>query len=390
MQAIVIDQLLSLLQAEGVCMAMLDSERGTIVYEAACGRWSNLAGKRHAAGQGTAGKVIESGAAIVREEGQPILAEDPPPLRKSHSLACVPLAVESQPMGCLVVGRELPIQPEDLRLLTAVAEMAANAIHRAGLMEPLEERVADRTRELKAANVRLRELDSLKSEFVTNVSHELRTPITNILLYLDLVDQPVDEQRRSEYIAILKRESERLGRLIEDLLTLSRIERGVLPLDFQPHALDPLIAEVIAAHEARAQAKGVRLHHELNATLPVVMVSREQIAQVFTNLVGNAIAYTPPGGTVAMCSEIWLEDGKARVAVRVRNDGPPIPPEDLPRIFERFYRGRTAQQTGEPGTGLGLSISREIVERHGGRIEVASSQAEGTVFTVWLPADGRS
>ena len=164
----------------------------------------------------------------------------------------------------------------------------------------------------------------------------------------------------------------------------------MLPLDFQPHALDPLIAEVIAAHEVRGQAKGVRLSHELNPTLPVVLVSREQILQVFTNLVGNAIAYTPPGGTVAMCSETWLEDGRARVAVRVRNDGPPIPAEDLPRIFERFYRGRTAQQAGEPGTGLGLSISREIVERHGGRIEVASSQAEGTVFSVWLPADGRT
>jgi signal transduction histidine kinase len=385
----VTDQLLSLLQAEGVCVAMLDEEHESIIYEAACGRWSGLAGKRCPAGQGTAGRVIESGASIVREEGNPVSADDPPPLRKVRALACVPLGVENQPMGCLVVGRELPIQPEELRLLTAVSEMAANAIHRAGLMETLEARVADRTRELKAANLRLRELDSLKSEFVTNVSHELRTPITNILLYLDLVDQPVDDQRRSEYISILKRESERLGRLIEDLLTLSRIERGVLPLDFQPHALDPLIAEVIAAHEARARAKGIRLTHELNPALPVVLVSREQISQVFTNLVGNAIAYTPPDGQVAMCSETWLEDGRAQVAVRVRNDGPPISAEDLPRIFERFFRGRTAQQMGEPGTGLGLSISREIVERHGGRIEVTSSESEGTLFTVWLPADSR-
>ncbi|MCJ7513472.1 MAG: sensor histidine kinase, partial [Anaerolineales bacterium] len=123
--------------------------------------------------------------------------------------------------------------------------------------------------------------------------------------------------------------------------------------------------------------------------LPVALVSREQILQVFTNLIGNAVAYTPPGEEVAVCSEIWLEDGRARVAVRVRNDGPPIPAEDLPRIFERFYRGKTAQQTGEPGTGLGLPISRQIVERHGGRIEASSTEAEGTTFTVWLPADGR-
>jgi PAS domain S-box-containing protein len=390
MQAIVIEQLLDLLQAEGVCTAMLDAGQEHIVYEAACGRWSGLAGKRHPAEQGTAGRVIEGKTAIVRDEGQPVSADDPAPLRKTRALASVPLAVGDRPMGCLVVGREHSIQPEELRLLTAVSEMAANAIHRAGLMETLEARVAERTGELQAANLRLRELDSLKSEFVTNVSHELRTPITNILLYLDLVDQPLDEQRRSEYVSILKRESERLGRLIEDLLTLSRIERGVLPLDFQPHALDPLIAEVVAAHEARARTKGVHLAHELNPTLPVVLVSREQIAQVFTNLVGNAIAYTPAGGQISLCSEIWIQDGQAKVAVRVRNDGPPIPAEDLPRIFERFFRGRTAQQTGEPGTGLGLSISREIVERHGGRIEVTSTRAEGTVFTVWLPADGRT
>ncbi|MCJ7512186.1 MAG: GAF domain-containing protein, partial [Anaerolineales bacterium] len=311
MEAIVIDQLLQMMQADGVCVAMLDPGHEMIAFEAACGRWAGLAGKRQLAGQGTAGKVIESGASIVREEGQPVLEEDLPALRKARSLAGVPLTVEARPMGCLMVGRERPIQPEDLRLLTAVAEMAANAIHRAGLVESLEARVTERTRELKAANVRLRELDSLKSEFVTNVSHELRTPITNILLYLDLVDQPLEDQRRSEYVSILKKESERLGRLIEDLLTLSRIERGVLPLDFQPHALDPLIAEVMAAHEARAQARGVALKHELNPALPVALVSREQILQVFTNLIGNAVAYTPPGEEVAVCSEIWLEDGRA-------------------------------------------------------------------------------
>ncbi len=390
MQAIALDQIIELLEAEGACVAMLAPHSGEIVFEAARRRWTGLKGKRVPATEGVAGKVISTGEAVVRDDVEKSSdSYEFELLRKVRSLACVPLSVQDKPIGCLMIGRDSPIQPADLRLLTAVGEMIGNAIHRAGMLATLEQRVADRTRELKEANIRLRELDSIKSEFVTNVSHELRTPITNILLYLDLVDQPLEDERRSEYVAILKKESDRLGRLIEDLLTLSRIERGVLPLDFQPHALDPLIAEVIAAHEARASAKGIQLSHELNPTLPVVLVSREQILQVFTNLVGNALAYSPPGGQVAMCSEIWLEDGQARVAVRVRNEGPPIPAEDLSRIFERFFRGKTAQQTGEPGTGLGLPISREIVERHGGTIDVSSTAAEGTTFTVWLPADSR-
>jgi signal transduction histidine kinase len=301
-------------------------------------------------------------------------------------IACVPLTVEQETIGCLMLGRATPFQAEEVRLLTALAEIAGNAIHRAGVMETLEQRVSERTRELGDANERLTELDRLKNEFVSNVSHELRTPITNIILYLDLLENPSREERRLQYMNVLKQEAERLGHLIEDLLTISRMERGALPIDVQPHPLDALLAGVVSAHAARGAARGVSLHHELNPDCPVALVSREQISQVFNNLLANAIAYSPAGTLVDVRSEVRRMAGQAMVGICFRNAGPPIPAEDLPHIFERFYRGQTARVSGESGTGLGLAICQEIVARHAGWFEVESDATQGTAFTVWLPA----
>jgi signal transduction histidine kinase len=309
-----------------------------------------------------------------------------PELRAGHSaVALVPLIVEDHVIGVVGIGREAAFDDDEIHILTAIAEMAASAIHRAGATETLEQRVRERTLALEASNERLTELDRLKSDFVSNVSHELRTPISNILLYLDLLGQPDRADRQPTYLGILKGEAERLQILIEDLLTLSRIERGQFPLETEPHPLDPLIAEVIAAHAARASAKEVRFMYEPGPAMPVVWVSRPQIQQVFTNLVANAVAYSPPGGAVEVRAEPQDHRGQDYVMVQVHNGGPAILPEDLPHLFERFYRGRNARLQGEPGTGLGLSICKEIVERHRGWIEVESRDAAGTTFTVWLP-----
>jgi signal transduction histidine kinase len=117
----------------------------------------------------------------------------------------------------------------------------------------------------------------------------------------------------------------------------------------------------------------------------LVPVDRAQMIQVFTNLIGNAVAYTPSEGQVIVSSVVTRVGSTPGVTIRFRNDGPLIPEEDLPHLFRRFYRGRTAHDSGEPGTGLGLAICREIIDRHGGQIEVTSSAAEGTTFDVWLP-----
>ncbi len=302
------------------------------------------------------------------------------------AVALVPLVEQEEVIGLLGVGRKEPFGPAERSLLMALAEVVGNALHRAGVLETLEQRVQVRTRELAEANDRLKELDRLKSNFVSNVSHELRTPITNVLLYLDLLQQPGREERRETYMQVLRRESERLGHLIEDLLTLSRMDQAALKIHRELRALDPLLAEVVTAHRARAQAKEIELRLEPNPKVPAIWVGYQPMIQVFNNLVGNAVAYAPAGGHVTLNGLVRVRlDGVLEVGARVWNDGPPIPPEDLPQLFQRFFRGKTGRESGEPGTGLGLAICKEIVDRHGGRIDVQSSPEQGTSFTVWLP-----
>jgi two-component system phosphate regulon sensor histidine kinase PhoR len=187
------------------------------------------------------------------------------------------------------------------------------------------------------------------------------------------------------YLPTLQRETERLRRLIEDLLDLSRLQTQPETLRRDFHALDDLLGEVLTVHAARAEAKGLALRHESGPAQVVVPVDRAQMIQVFTNLIGNAVAYTPSGGQAVVSSMVVKMGSTPGVAVRFHNDGPAIPEEDLPHLFRRFYRGRTAHDSGEPGTGLGLAICKEIVERHGGQIDVTSSTGEGTTFEVWLP-----
>jgi len=383
MLPIILDQLLDLFTADRALMALRDGETGETVTELARGQWAGLTGHRSPAGEGAAGRLIATGVplSIPAETSHPDLKNG----GEEIALAGVPLTAQQEVIGCLIVGREAPFAAEEMRILTAVAEMAGNALHRAGLMETLEDKVRERTRELGSANERLQELDRLKNEFVSNVSHELRAPISNILLYLELLGQPGRAERQPAYLGILRKEAERLRHLIEDLLALSRIERGAPTLEVEPHALDPLIAEVVAAQIVRAAAKGVRFVHEPNSELPVVWMGRAEIQQVLTNLITNAVSYSPPGAVVEVRTDRKEFHGKPYITVGFHNSGPPISVEDLPHIFERFYRGRNAHLGGEPGTGLGLAICKEIVERHQGWIDVESTEDRGTAFTVWLP-----
>ena len=386
MLPIILDQLLELLEAEGAAIVMCDQDTNESVAELARGVWDEWSGERLPPGEGISGHVIESGDLYQTNDVQhdPLFSR-PDLLGDVYALICAPLIAHEETIGALMVGREMSFEEGEARILTAIADMAANALHRTNLMKTLEQRVLERTRELKEANEMLMELDQLKSDFVSNVSHELRTPITNIMLYLNLMERKEKREERPRYMQILKAESARLAHLIEDLLTLSRLERDSTPHGVEPHVLDALIAEILSAHQERAKDKSVSMSHELNPEIPPVYISWDQIVQVFTNLVSNALAYTYSGGDVTISSELSEFAGEKHVAVHVHNSTPPIPSEDLPHIFERFYRGKVGRESGEPGTGLGLSICKEIVELHQGHIGVTSNEDQGTIFTVYLP-----
>jgi len=386
MLPILLDQMENLLDANGAAIALREPESGETVIASACSDWAEWKGERLPAGVGVSGKVIESGEIYTSEDilSDPLFAR-PELLGEMRSLICVPLIAHDEILGALLLGRKHSFDEGEIRIMTAIADMAANAIHRATLMETLEIRVGKRTQELEEANEQLKELDRLKSSFVSNVSHELRTPITNVMLYLSLLQNPRKANKRDVYMGVLQNEADRLSTLIEDLLTLSRLDGDVESERKELHVMDALIAEVIDSQHARAEAKNILLQHELNPEVPAVMVNREQMIRVITNLMGNALSYTPPGGEVLLSSEYVNARKERQIALRVYNNGPAIPPEDRAHLFERFYRGKTGRDSGESGTGLGLAICKEIVEQHCGWIDVESDAELGTSFTIFLP-----
>jgi signal transduction histidine kinase len=231
------------------------------------------------------------------------------------------------------------------------------------------------------------ELDRLKDQFVSNVSHELRTPLANLKLYLSLLQQGRPE-RQSGYQEVMDREIKRLTRLINDLLQLSRLQgeqRAERPLVREPVNLDALIDTVAQNNLAWAESERKELLRESSGDpLPVIMGDPDQLLRALTNLVSNAISYTPEGGRIIIRGVA----GRAKpewVIIEVEDTGIGIPPADLPHIYERFRRGSNVINSTIPGTGLGLAIIRDIVDLHGGTIEASSQEGQGSLFRIRLP-----
>ncbi|HET7087919.1 MAG TPA: ATP-binding protein [Anaerolineae bacterium] len=309
-----------------------------------------------------------------------------------RSTISVPLIIEGQLTGHLFLTATRPaaFDAAAMEMAREVAVQLAVALQEAQLREELqrhaeelEQRVAERTRELAEANTRLTELDRLKSKFVSDVSHELRTPIMNLTMHLDLLERGKPD-KHEHYIAVLKAQAARLGRLVESILDLSRLEQGAAHPAFESLNFNALVEQVIGAQRLRAEALGLALIFEPCAHTPAVRGVFDQLAQVVTNLVSNAISYTPSGEVrVSTCCDVE----RGPVCLQVEDSGIGIDPEDLPYLFDRFYRGRRAAHSDIPGSGLGLAIVKEIVESHDGQIEVESQVGRGSRFLVWLPKE---
>ncbi len=228
------------------------------------------------------------------------------------------------------------------------------------------------------------EADRAKSEFVSNVSHELRTPMTAIKGYGDLLHAGAvgplnDEQKR--FLQIIKNNADRLTALINDLLDISRVDTGRVRFEPKMMQIGDVIADVVNALSIPAESKGQTLTYEIVGGLPKVIGDKDRLNQVVTNLVGNAIRYTPKGGKI----EVRAYPVECAVRVDVTDSGIGIAPDDLAHIFERFYRADHPLVQEAAGTGLGLSISRMFVEMHGGRVWVESELGKGSTFTFILP-----
>lgn len=231
----------------------------------------------------------------------------------------------------------------------------------------------------------LRQSERLRRELTANVSHELRTPLTSIKGFAEtlLAGAMADEETRRRFLTIIDSEADRLVKLVDDLMDLSRLESKRVALELRAVDVGELVSQTVDKLRPLAESANLDLHEETPRGI-VVSADADRLEQVVTNLIDNALKYTPAGGRIDVA--VYAQNGE--VALSVSDTGRGIPPEDLPRVFERFYRSDRSRTRVSGGTGLGLAIAKHIVEAHGGHISVRSRLNEGTTFVVTLPKNG--
>lgn len=312
-----------------------------------------------------------------------------------RSFVAAPLKSKDRVLGYISADLgERRCTQEDLDLLITIASHIAVAIDNARayqameqFTQTLEQRVRERTQDLQDANQRLLELDKLRAAFVSIVSHELRTPMTSIKGYVEnMLDGLTGtlNDRQAYYLTRVKFNVERLTRMLNQLLDLSRIEAGRVELQLAPMSVPELAQDVVEGLQPLAQKKSIMLAAQTEGEVPLLQGDRDKLHQVLTNLVGNALKFTPRNGEVRVevCA---LREGLIRVCVSDTGCG--IAPHEIEKVFDKFYRGEGAPQDAV-GAGLGLAITKHLVELHGGTIWVESTLGAGSQFYVTLPIGG--
>jgi two-component system phosphate regulon sensor histidine kinase PhoR len=245
--------------------------------------------------------------------------------------------------------------------------------------------ITDRTRE--------RSIEKMRADFVANSSHELRTPLASLIGFIETLRGPAadDPEAQARFLGIMAEQAERMQRVIADLLSLSRIEI----IEHQPPEeifyLPPLLERIVAGLEPILATSGTKIDVNVPADLPKIPADPDQLTQVFTNLLDNAIKYGKRGGRIRLYAGPARQDARFEpggILVSVADDGPGIAREHIPRLTERFYRVDKGRSRAVGGTGLGLAIVKHVINRHRGRLVIDSVEGHGTTFTVWLPVRG--
>jgi signal transduction histidine kinase len=238
--------------------------------------------------------------------------------------------------------------------------------------------------QLEAAAYKQRELEILRRDLLAWVGHDLRTPLTSVRLIVEaLADQVVEDPLTIQrYLQTAQRDIRSLSRLIDDLFEMAQLDAGGLQLELCPNSISDLVSDTLESFSAQAARQGVTLKGSIAPGIDPVLLDAQQIGRVLANLVSNALRYTPSGGTV----EVGVSAAPGGVQVQVCDTGEGITTEDLPHIFEQFYRGEKSRSRATGGAGLGLAIAQGIIEAHSGHIGVESTPGEGTRFFFTLPA----
>ena len=252
-------------------------------------------------------------------------------------------------------------------------------------VEPLRGDLADAAVAVFHDLTALEQTERMRTDFVANVSHELKTPLASLIGYIETLQGPArkDAEAQVKFLAIMDEQARRMARLVDDLLSLSRIEMAehARPTDRVP--LEAALAETVSLLEPQAGKRGLTIVLKVAPDAAAVVGDRDQLDEVFENLIGNAIKYGREGGEIRVVGETAAH---GEISVTVEDEGEGIPPEHLPRLTERFYRVDPARSRERGSTGLGLAIVKHIVSRHRGRLSISSTPGSGSRFTVTLPA----
>ncbi|MCU1516064.1 MAG: histidine kinase [Pseudarthrobacter sp.] len=331
----------------------------------------------------SAADQLWAGAEVLTADGSDASAHLPKSLEDLHAKASVvvPMGEGNSSLGILWIALLDGPRTWSRAELGLIQHVAGNAAH--GLIQ--SHLISSQLQVVK----QLQELDKAKTDFLATVNHELRTPLTSIMAYLDMIQESTADPVSPEVhqmLDIVVRNTERLRMLIEDMLSVSRSGDGEGPLHLTPVRLSRTLDIVAGALRPLAKLQDVTIALEPAQEDPEIMGDEVQLQQVFTNLVSNAIKFTPSGGKIRVGSVAHAAaDGTRWATVSVTDTGIGISNEEIAHVFTRFYRASNAMAGAVPGTGLGLAITKDIVNRHGGRIDVASELGAGTTVTVSLP-----
>ncbi len=397
MLPVILEQIIAILPADGAMFVFRDPLTGETEYGLGAGVLGGHARLRLPPGEGVAGKVLETGQAYVSQDVREVanLHIALPQTARPQAAALIPLTVQNQTFGAMVVCSENEIRPEQVSLLNAIADIASNAMRRAALHEQtvryadeLEQRVAERTAELSRANADLQRANRAKDEFLANMSHELRTPLNGILgmteVLMEQVRGPINPRQRAS-LEVIGSSGHHLLELINDILDLSKIEAGRVELYPYEISVDEICQASLVFIKESAAKKSILVEYEQDLAASTIVADPKRLKQILVNLLSNAVKFTPEQGHVAL--RVRPDKAWSALQFTVTDTGIGIAPGDVQKLFKPFVQIDSSLNRQYEGAGLGLALVNRLVHLHGGSIHVESELRHGSSFTISLPWD---
>lgn len=386
---LIMEKIRSIFHAETSSLLLIDPETQELVFQVALGDAGAIVKQfRLKPGEGLAGYVVRTGSPIfsnnVRQDSRHYTGVDVTTKFQTDTMMVVPLNIRDEIIGVIEVINSITgeFSTIDFELLKILAPFAAIAIDNARYSQNLERIVTERTSELSESNRRLREIDTAKSEFLSTAAHELRTPLGAMKTFLSLlVSERLGKinELQTEALTDCQDSIERLLRMIESLLSLAKIEAGIIELKIQKVSAIDKMHDVVRLLEPKASEKSIILRSHCEDGF--VRCDPDKLEQIWLNFVGNAIKFTPTQGIVTLDGRIegdlWRFD--------IEDTGPGMTEEQAHSLFVRFQRLTDVSSEKISGTGLGLAISKKLAEQQGGHVAVESTPGRGSIFSFFLP-----